>query len=116
MVPVTAGVLAVVAVTVGDDPAAPVRNPCTFPPASAGPPEVINPDVVVKRTGMPGTGWPPASRTVATMVAFGGGGPAITVAVKTIFAGTPVGAATLEELQAVVKRPTRTRIHPIIQL
>ena len=40
----------------------------------------------------------------------------MTVAVNTIFAGTPVGAATLLELQAVVKRPTRTRIHPIIQL
>jgi SAM-dependent methyltransferase len=51
VVPVTAGVPAVVAVTVGDDPAAPVRNACTFPPASAVLREVIKPDVVVKRTG-----------------------------------------------------------------
>jgi hypothetical protein len=50
------------AATVADDPVAvPVRKACTCPPEFVKPPEVIKPDVVEKLTGMPVTGWPPAS-------------------------------------------------------
>ena len=78
------------AVTVGEDPALPVRTATATPSAPVVVPVVMNPEVVVKVTVKPLSGKPFSSRTVATTEAVGGSPLLIMLATIEISCGVPV--------------------------